>query len=168
MDPLTNLRLPFCPQGRFIHVPPPSPVTDWDMSYGTPWWLDTRKYYIGHLSAKTRHIRIKNVLTSQHHELEVPSEETINEIKQRYLAFNTHASSYIWKALMPTGAGAGGGGGGEEGGDLEFDFVTLDMDKTLEENGIVDYESKYDEMLTQGDIYIPVIHIYYTDDLSEA
>ena len=154
--------MPFCPQGRFIHVPPPTPVTDWDMSYGTPWWLDTEKYYIGHLSAKTRHIRIKNVLTSQHHELEVPSEETINEIKQRYLAFNTHASSYIWTALMPTGQAPA------DGEDLEFDFVTLDMDKTLEENGIVDYESKYDEMLTQGDIYIPVIHIYYTDDLSEA
>ena len=163
VDPITNLKLPFCPQGRFIHVPPPTPTTNWDMSYESPWWLDSEKYCIGHLSAKTRHIRIKNVLTSQHHELEVPREETIEEIKQRYLVFNDHASSYIWKALMPAGKILDND---EEKED--FDFVTLDMDKTLEDNGVVDYERTYEEMLTQGGIYIPVIHLYYTDDLTEA
>jgi hypothetical protein len=31
--------------------------------------------------------------------LEVPSEETIREILNRYLKFNKHGASYIWKRL---------------------------------------------------------------------
>lgn len=163
-DPITNLRLPFCPQGRFVHVPPPTPTTNWDMSYDTPWWLDAEKYCIGRLSARTRRVRIKNVLTAQkEHELEVPSEETVSEIRERYLVYNTHAASYIWKTLLPKD-GANTGDQGED----DFEFVTLDMEKTLGENGVTDYEMKYEEMGAMGEVYIPVIHLYYTDDLTEA
>jgi len=31
--------------------------------------------------------------------LEVGSEETINEILDRYLSINEHANSYVWKRL---------------------------------------------------------------------
>jgi len=29
-DPVTNLQRPYCPMGRFLHVPPAEPVGDWD------------------------------------------------------------------------------------------------------------------------------------------
>ena len=38
---------------------------------------------IGNLSKKTRVVRVKNVLTSQEDTVEVPSEETIAEIRER-------------------------------------------------------------------------------------
>ena len=48
--------------------------------------------------------------------MEVASEETINEILDRYLVLNSHAFSYTWKRMGRP----------------------LDMAKNLDENGIVD------------------------------
>ena len=45
---------------------------------------------IGLLSSHTRCIRIKNVLTDQTITLEVPVEESILEIRDRYLEYNRH------------------------------------------------------------------------------
>jgi hypothetical protein len=55
---------------------------------------------VGALSAATRLVRIRNVLTGQEDILEVPGEETVAEVQQRYLAVNSHAASYTWKALV--------------------------------------------------------------------
>ena len=52
---------------------------------------------------------------------QVPSEEVIREIRDRYLDYNWHASSYTWKVLLPK--------------DGDHAFTVLDLDKTLEENG---------------------------------
>ncbi len=52
-------------------------------------------------------------MSHQEHLLEVCSEETIEEIKERYRRFNRNADQYIWKRL------------GNK----------LDMNKTLDENG---------------------------------
>ena len=38
VDPTTNVVLPYYPQGRFLHCPPPVPTSAWDDSFGTPWW----------------------------------------------------------------------------------------------------------------------------------
>ena len=38
IDRTTNLELPHLPYGRFIHVAPPEPVSDWATDFGTPWW----------------------------------------------------------------------------------------------------------------------------------
>ena len=38
VDQTTNLELPHLPFGRFAHVPPPEPVSDWATDFGTPWW----------------------------------------------------------------------------------------------------------------------------------
>lgn len=77
--------------------------------------------------------------------MEVPSEETINEILDRYEIINYHASSYTWKR----------------------NGKTLDMDHTLEENGIIDERSMYEELeIPEGEWYIPAIHIYFNDDLT--
>ena len=48
--------------------------------------------------------------------LEVASEETLYEIQERYRAYNFHTESYTWKRFE----------------------IPLDMEQTLEENGIVD------------------------------
>jgi hypothetical protein len=45
IDPERNIRLPYTPEGRFMHVPPPDP-TEWSTDYEFPWWGD-EKYIIG-------------------------------------------------------------------------------------------------------------------------
>ena len=70
VDPETNCVFPHIPMGRFIHIPPRCPRTDWANDFGRPWWKD-ESYCIGLLSNKTRKIRIINTLTSQEQVLEV-------------------------------------------------------------------------------------------------
>ncbi|KAM8956397.1 cytochrome b5 domain-containing protein 1 isoform 2-T3 [Lycaon pictus] len=69
VDPLTGTLRYRTPRGRFLHVPPQLPRSDWANDFGKPWWQGTR-YEVGRLSAKTRSIRIINTLTSQEHTLE--------------------------------------------------------------------------------------------------
>eukprot|EP00976_Prorocentrum_cordatum_P115633 1196042-Prorocentrum_minimum.AAC.6 len=40
VDPITNIVRPHCPEGRFLHIAPNEPISDWDTSYGSPWWRD--------------------------------------------------------------------------------------------------------------------------------
>ncbi|XP_022254169.1 cytochrome b5 domain-containing protein 1-like isoform X3 [Limulus polyphemus] len=42
VDPITNCVIPFTPHGRFIHVPPKQPRTDWCNDFNIPWWKDDR------------------------------------------------------------------------------------------------------------------------------
>ncbi|XP_030656138.1 chromodomain-helicase-DNA-binding protein 3 isoform X4 [Nomascus leucogenys] len=121
IDPLTGC-LRYCtPWGRFVHVPPQLPCSDWANDFGKPWWQGSY-YEVGRLSAKTRSIRIINTLTSQEHTLEVGVLESIWEILHRYLPYNAHAASYTWK----------------------YEGKKLNMDFTLEENGIRDEEEEFD------------------------
>ncbi|XP_072904832.1 cytochrome b5 domain-containing protein 1 [Hemitrygon akajei] len=144
IDQLTNCKKYHTPRGRFIHIPPPMPQSNWFNNFGTPWWKDP-KYEVGILSEKTRYIRIINTLTAQEQVLEVCSEETINEILERYLMYNAHAASYTWK----------------------YDGVKLDMDETLEENGIVDEDEMFYELQMEPDNYRQPILLYLNDDLTE-
>ena len=153
IDPVTELRRPYVPQGRFVHVPPQEPTSDWDTSFETPWWKD-EQYRVGRLSNSTRAIRVKNVLTGQEHLMTVPSEESIVEIRGRYLELNWHAESYVWKAMQKVGE--------------DFELVELDMEKTLEENGIKDETEEMQKLGVDQDFYVPVIHLYYQDDLTTA
>ncbi|XP_068130089.1 cytochrome b5 domain-containing protein 1 [Hyperolius riggenbachi] len=144
IDPQTGCLRYYTPQGRFLHVSPSYPCSDWDTDFGRPWWKDS-SYEIGILSSKTRTIRIINTLTSQEHTLEVCSEETIWEILQRYLPYNAHAASYTWK----------------------YCGVPLNMDMTLEENGVQDEDGEFDELKMDSDLYTASIHLYFNDDLTE-
>eukprot|EP01006_Ploeotia_vitrea_P049528 TRINITY_DN67355_c2_g1_i12.p1 TRINITY_DN67355_c2_g1~~TRINITY_DN67355_c2_g1_i12.p1 ORF type:complete len:219 (+),score=19.47 TRINITY_DN67355_c2_g1_i12:77-733(+) len=143
IDPQTGLQRYLTPYGRFVHVPPSEVTTDLDNDYELPWWAD-ENYIIGKITKKTRKIRIINTLTNQEAQLEVCCEETLNEILDRYLAYNAHAASYTWKYL-----GKG-----------------LDMKLTLDDNGIVDESEEFEKLQLPDDTYIPGIHVYFNDDLT--
>jgi hypothetical protein len=101
---------------------------------------------IGHLTKKSRKIRIINMLTKHDDILDVASEESINEILDRYIELNLHAASYTWKRLGKV----------------------LDMSKTLEENGIPDESEELLELGIDLEDYIPAVHLYFNDDLTIA
>jgi len=145
IDPSTGIRKYYAPHGRFVHIPPPCPSSDWANDFGRPWWKDT-KYEVGVLSEKTRFVRIINTLTSQEQTIEVCSEENMEEILARYLKYNAHAASYTWK----------------------YDGIALVMLKTLKENGIEDEDEDFYELGMDSDNWTPAIHLYFNDDLTEA
>ena len=138
--------MPFTPAGRFIHVPPPDPM-DNTIAVQTPWWVDN-KYVVGELTAKTRMIKLINMVTRGEDVITVCSEETINDIRDRYMEYNAHANSYTFKALM------------------NDEFVCLDMAKTLDENGVADESDKFVNLNMEFDCYIPSLHLYFNDDLT--
>jgi len=145
VDPVTGLLEIYCPWGRYIHVPPQGPESNWATNYVTPWWEDPR-YYIGLGTKRTRKVTICNLLTKQRNTLEVPVEETVEEIQDRYLISNAHAGSYTWKRLGKP----------------------LNMKKTLEENGMKDETEEFMRLSIDPDDHIPVIHLHFNDDLTEA
>jgi hypothetical protein len=49
IDPVRNIRVPYTPEGRFLHVPPSDPTADWGTRFDEPWWKD-EKYIIGKVS----------------------------------------------------------------------------------------------------------------------
>jgi hypothetical protein len=145
IHPETGLETIYCPQGRYIHVPPITPDSNWHNDFDTPWWRD-KKYSIGRLASATIKIRVVNLLTKQTCNLEVPVEERISEIQVRYEKHNQHAGSYVWKRLgMP-----------------------LDMNATLHENGVVDDSAELLSVGVDPDDHVPVLHLYFSDDLTEA
>ncbi|XP_049622148.1 cytochrome b5 domain-containing protein 1 [Suncus etruscus] len=144
IDPLTGIRRYRTPRGRFVHIPPQLPRSDWANDFGEPWWQGS-KYKVGQLSTKTRNIRIINTLTSQEQVLEVGSLESVWEILHRYLPYNAHAASYTWK----------------------YEGKNLNMDSTLEENGIRDEEEEFDYLKMDGSLYTPALLLYFNDDLTE-
>jgi hypothetical protein len=77
-------------------------------------------------------------------------EETINDIRDRYMEYNMHAQSYTWKAL------------------LDGEFKVLKMNQTLAENGVEDETDKFLSLGIDEDYYIPTLHIYFNDDLTYA
>ncbi len=143
--PGTCIQSYYCPNGIYLNIPPVFPDSSWDYSFITPWWKDS-SLKIGRLTKKVRKIRIINVLSNQDDIIDVCSEETINEILDRYLVINEHAESYTWKRLQRP----------------------LDMELTLSENDITDETDDYIKLDIDPEEYIPAIHIYYNDDLTEA
>lgn len=71
--------------------------------------------------------------------------ESMWEVLHRYLPYNTHAASYTWK----------------------YEGKNLNMDYTLEENGIRDEDEEFDYLHMDGAFYTPAILLYFNDDLTE-
>lgn len=148
VDRLTNIYWYYCPQGRYLHIPPIEPDSEWESLQFhkiSPWWNDKSRC-IGRLSQKTRKLRIFNMQTKDDDVCEVCSEETMNEILDRYIDLNEHAASYTWKRLGRP----------------------LDMDLTLSENDIPDESDEFVDLNIDEDAYIPCVHLYYNDDLTVA
>uniref|UniRef100_A0A4W3GI74 Cytochrome b5 domain containing 1 n=1 Tax=Callorhinchus milii TaxID=7868 RepID=A0A4W3GI74_CALMI len=144
MSQLTNSQKYYTPHGRFVHIPPPMPHTSWFTSFARPWWKDN-KYEVGHLTTKTRQIRVINTLTSQEEVIEVCSEETMMEILQRYLKYNAHAASYTWK----------------------YNGSNLNMEQTLDENDIKDEDEIFYQLQVDSETFRQAILLYFNDDLTE-
>jgi hypothetical protein len=139
-------RVHYCPNGRYLHVPADLPGTDPEPLADLPWWR-SEKHVIGQLTQKARKVRIVNMLTHHIDIVEVPSEETVEEIQDRYCRVNDHAPSYTWKT---------------------FSIKPLDMESSLEENEIVDDTDRYESLnIPENKWYIPPILIYFNDDLTE-
>ncbi|KAH7823215.1 cytochrome b5 domain-containing protein [Monocercomonoides exilis] len=144
-DPQSGLQKPYTPSGEVLHVLPPVPRTDLKIDFEEPWYKDPQ-FQVGFVTKKSRKIRLKNMLTKDEHVLEVCCEETLGQIRARYLARNAHAHSYTWKHLRRV----------------------LDMTKTLDENGILDEDEEYARLGMDRDDFIPTLHLYFNDDLTEA
>ncbi|KAF6094882.1 hypothetical protein HJG60_011951 [Phyllostomus discolor] len=71
--------------------------------------------------------------------------ESMWEILHRYLPYNAHAASYTWK----------------------YEGKNLNMEHTLEENGIRDEEEEFDYLTMDGALHTPAILLYFNDDLTE-
>ncbi len=105
---------------------------------------------IQQLTKKPRLIKVANMLTRTEDVINTCVEETINNIRDRYLEFNKHCGSYTWKAL------------------IDDEFVDLKMEETLESNGVIDETDKFTSLGLNDDFYIPTLHIYFNDDLTDA
>ena len=46
--------------------------------------------------------------------------------------------------------------------------MNLDMQKTLEENQVKDESEEFYTLALDEEMFLPSIHIYYNDDLTEA
>lgn len=145
IEPRTAELVYYCPQGRYLGIPEDGYVST-KIPEEMKWWFN-KKYIIGSLTKKTRKIKIINMLTDHDDVIEVPCEETINEILDRYLEINEHAASYVWKRLGRP----------------------LDMEATLDENGIPDETDEFERLeIDEAQWYVPAIHIYFNDDLTVA
>jgi len=145
IDSQHNISTYYTPQGRFLHVPPTLPDSTWIKDFEVPWWKD-KKHIIGKVTCKIRKVRIYNMLSKHENTIEVCTEDTLNEILDRFMDLNQHAASYTWKRLGKP----------------------LDMDKTLSENNIPDETQEMINLGLDEDDYIPAIHIYFNDDLTVA
>lgn len=79
---------------------------------------------VGQLTKCVRKIMIINMLTEHEDIIEVPCEETISEILERYKEINKHADSYTWKRMGRP----------------------LDMQLTLDENDIPDETQEFQKL----------------------
>lgn len=154
----TGLEQYYTPMGRFLHIPTTSPSDDFATDFELPWWKDHEseepQYWVGMLSQRTRKIRIVNMLTKDEHTLEVCSEDTVDQIQSKYLVYNQHAASYVWKRLPNQDEGK--------------DMVVLDMAKNLDMNLMRDEADDFEELGLDDDYFVPSIHLYYKDDLTEG
>ena len=147
----TSLISYYTPNGQFPQIPPPYPDAEWDYDFDIPWWKNPN-FKVGKLTHKVRKLKIMNTLTEHVDLIECCEEEIIWEILRRYKKYNDHAESYTWKRLQRR----------------------LDMDLTLDENDVPDetedHFAIYDDNVKniEDEEYIPVIHLYFNDDLTEA
>ena len=88
-------------------------------------------------------------MLNQHEDvIDVCCEDTISKIQSRYLEYNKHSGSYTWKAL------------------INDEVVNLDMEATLDANGLIDESERFESVNLEYDVHLPTLLIYFNDDLS--
>ena len=111
-----------------------------------PWYTNS-KLIVGRMAQKEVPVRLINTLTYEADTLQVPIEETLNEICERYLKFNVHARSYTWK-------------------DIEERVLNMSLNlvnnKISEDYDVLDYLEVPD-----GQRPISTIFLHFNDDLTE-
>jgi hypothetical protein len=90
------------------------------------------------------------MLTRSEDVIKICQEETIADIRNRYMEYNLNSNSYTWKAL------------------INGEFIALKLELTLAQNGILDETESFVRLGMNEDFNIPNIHIYYNDDLHFA
>ncbi|CAB1116757.1 unnamed protein product [Ectocarpus sp. CCAP 1310/34] len=141
VDPQTGLTTPYLPMGSQPTRIPPNLGTACD-SLTTV----TLPHRIEKLTRKARPLRVVNILSRQEDQLLVACEDTIADIQdERFLGVG--ANSVLLHLQK---------------------FVPAKMDQTLEENGIVDDDLAFEKLGIDDDGYMPILHIYFNDDLTIA
>lgn len=49
-----------------------------------------------------------------------------------------------------------------------YEFKELDLNQTLLENGVIDDAGTFESLNLPSDYHIPVLHVYWNDDLTVA
>ena len=76
----------------------PAPDTAWRVDEAAaPWWTDPARV-VGSVTSGEHRLLLINSLTGQEHVLEFTAEETVADVKRRFLATNAHCASYVWSA----------------------------------------------------------------------
>ncbi|CAF3705072.1 unnamed protein product [Adineta steineri] len=116
-------------------------------SLGIPFW-QTKDLFIGRLTEYPRYIRLIHNFSPNHpFILEVAEEETIGQIAIKFLKYNSHIFSYIWR----------------------YNQQILDFNKTLTENGIPNEELFHDKYGWRSDNEnCQTIILCFSDDLTIA
>jgi hypothetical protein len=150
VDPATNVRTPWTPVGRFLHVPTVAPVVG-KAVVGTPWWCRS-DLVVGALTRSPRTFRVVNTLTSQADVVQFAGEDMVGEMQAKFHAVNRHCTSYTWKAMV---------GGG---------LRALDPAKTMADNGVADDSGELERVgLDRTDpAHVADICMWLNDDLTVA
>ncbi|XP_053673806.1 cytochrome b5 domain-containing protein 1 [Anopheles nili] len=115
-------------------VPELVPCLERNPATGLPWWRDPT-LIIGRITFHPCPVRIINTLTFHTTEMTVCYEDTIADVREKYLRYNDNACQYEWRKDLQEGTEKG----------------KLQLDKTLTENGyLVSLQNP-----------IPVIWIFY-------
>ncbi|CAF4357554.1 unnamed protein product, partial [Adineta steineri] len=116
-------------------------------SLGIPFW-QTKDLFIGRLTEYPRYIRLIHNFSPDHpFILEIAEEETIGQIAIKFLKYNSHIFSYIWR----------------------YNQQILDFNKTLTENGIPNEELFHDKYGWRSDNEnCSTIILCFSDDLTIA
>ena len=76
---------------------------------------------------------------------QVCQEEKMREILERYVYINRHAATYTWK----------------------YNGEVLNMERTLEENGVLNKDEEFYEVGIDEEQYRPGILLHFNDNLTE-
>ncbi|XP_028133541.1 cytochrome b5 domain-containing protein 1 [Diabrotica virgifera virgifera] len=144
VHPETGCRVPYCPHGPIPDVSVQVPATDWKPLDRPPWWMD-EQYQIGLLTKRVRPLRVVNMVAPFFKEvlINVCCEDNFYRIQERYNLFNSDAGSYTWR----------------------YKSKNIDMNKTMEENGILDERDTFTRLGLPQNYYVPSVFLYYNDDL---